>query len=329
MKKVAIIVPKGAVILSSVVGTFKLFSKVNELLTEKDKLPYYAVHLVGEEPGQHRIYNGIFSINIDSTIQDFDQADIVVIPAVMGDFNQILLDNNKIIDWIKSQHAGGAEIASLCVGAFLLGATGLVNGRSCTTHWMAATGFRAMFPQVNLLEQKVITDENGIYTSGGAYSFLNLILYLIEKFNGRELALICAKIFEVDIDRDKAGQAPFAIFKGQKSHEDEAIKKAQEMIENNFSEKLSVEHLASTSALSRRNFIRRFKKATSNTPIEYIQRVKVEAAKKSLESSLESINEVMYQIGYNDGKSFRTIFRKYTGLSPVEYRNKYNRVAIE
>ena len=161
---------------------------------------------------------------------------------------------------------------------------------------MAANDFRQMFPDVNLVTEKIITDEQGIYSSGGAFSYLNLILYLIEKYAGHEMAVLSAKVFAIEIERDN--QLSFTIFQGQKEHEDEPIKKAQEFIEKNFQDKITVDQLASMLALGRRNFERRFKKATSNTVVEYIQRVKIEAAKMSLESSRENVNEVMYKVGY-------------------------------
>ncbi|MCK5208704.1 MAG: helix-turn-helix domain-containing protein, partial [Cyclobacteriaceae bacterium] len=197
------------------------------------------------------------------------------------------------------------------------------NGKSCATHWVAADAFKMMYPQINLLGEKVISEDNGIYSSGGAFSFLNLLLHLVEKYCGRETAIWCSKMFEIDFDRND--QSQFVIFKGQKEHTDEPVKNAQLFIENNFGEKISVEDLANMAAISRRNFVRRFKKATANTPLEYIQRVKIEAAKKNLESSTNNISEVMYKVGYNDTKAFRNIFRKHSGLSPIEYRNKYNR----
>lgn len=326
MKRVAILVPKGDVILSSVIGPYKILNKVNEYLidTGQQSDPAYEVDLVGLSE-KTDLYGGAFSINPSKTIHEVTETDLIIIPAVMSNLEQSVEENAPFIPWIQAQHAKGAEVASLCMGAFILAATGLVDGKSCTTHWMGTETFRKLFPKVELLEHKVITDENGIYTSGGAYSFLNLILHLVEKFNGRETALYCAKLFEVDIDRDRQGQAQFSIFRGQKEHADEPIINAQQYIEDNFGQKLSVEKLAEMFALSRRNFIRRFKKATSNTPIEYIQRVKIEAAKKSLEASMHTVNEVMYDIGYNDGKAFRNTFRKYTGLTPAEYKSRYNR----
>jgi transcriptional regulator GlxA family with amidase domain len=182
-----------------------------------------------------------------------------------------------------------------------------------------------MFPEVGLVTEKIITDEQGIYSSGGAFSYLNLILYLIEKYAGRDIAVLSAKVFAIEIDRDS--QSPFIIFQGQKEHEDEPIKKAQVFIEKNFQDKITVDQLASMFALGRRNLERRFKKATSNTVVEYIQRVKIEAAKMNLEKLRENVNEVMYNVGYTDPKAFRTTFKRITGLSPIEYRNKYNRAS--
>ena len=180
-----------------------------------------------------------------------------------------------------------------------------------------------MYPDVNLVDDKVMTAEAGLYTSGAAYSYLNLILYLIEKYADREMAILSSKIFAIEIERQT--QSPFIIFTGQKEHTDDQIKKIQEFIEVNYQGKITVDQLATMFALGRRNLERRFKKATANTVIEYIQRVKIEAAKKNLETARKNINEVMYEVGYNDTKAFRTTFKKITGLSPIQYRNKYNR----
>jgi transcriptional regulator GlxA family with amidase domain len=189
-----------------------------------------------------------------------------------------------------------------------------------------ADNFRAMFPKVNLQTDKLITDEKGIYTSGGAYSFLNLIIYLIEKYYDRQTAIYCSKVFQIEMDRQS--QSPFMIFTGQKSHGDEVIKKAQAYIESKVDEKISIEDLSSKFAVGRRNFDRRFIKATGNTPVEYAQRVKIEAAKKAFETGRKTINEVMYDVGYSDVKAFREVFRKITGISPLEYRSKYNKEAV-
>ncbi len=325
MKNVSILVPKGA-IMGSIEGPHKLFTEVNDLAASMGRPPLFTVQLVGisrETP----LNNGLFTVTTEWTVDNVKKTDLVIIPAVHGDLHQAIKNNEASLPWIIDQYKQGAEIASLCLGAFLLASTGLLKGRNCATHWLAANDFRKMFPDVHLVADKILTDEYGIYSSGGAYSYLNLILYLVEKYAGREMSVFVSKVFQIDIERDS--QSPFTIFRGQKEHEDEPIKQAQEFIEKNFQDKITVDQLASMFALGRRNLERRFKKATSNTVVEYIQRVKIEAAKLSLEKSRHNVTEVMYNVGYSDPKAFRVTFKRITGLSPVQYRNKYNREMVE
>lgn len=205
----------------------------------------------------------------------------------------------------------------------MLASTGLLSGKTCSTHWAIADEFRSLFPDVNLQTDKLITDENGIYTNGGAYSFLHLLLYLVEKFYGREIAIHCAKYFQIDLDRNL--QAEFSVFKGHKMHNDDVVLNAQIFLEENFRDKISIEELSSNFGIGRRNFDRRFTKATGLTPLDYLQRIKIEVAKKAFENSRKSVNEVMYEVGYNDTKSFREVFYRVTGMSPIDYKSKYNK----
>jgi transcriptional regulator GlxA family with amidase domain len=322
MKHISILVPKGDAVVACIEGSFKLFNIANQFLEMRGKPPLFKVHLAGLTR-EARVYDKFFTVYPDLAISEINKTDLIVIPAVNGDMDKVIAMNDGFLPWIRSRYKDGAEVASLCVGAFLLAATGLLKGKRCSTHWIAEEAFRRMFPDVNLLSHKIITNEQGLYTSGGATSFWNLLLYLIEKHTDREMAIQIAKYYEIEIDRNS--QASFIMFKGQKDHDDEPIKRAQEFIESNFQNKITVDELASMLALSRRNLERRFKKATSNTVVGYIQRVKIEAAKLSLESSRQNINEVMYKVGYSDTKAFRTVFNKITGLSPVQYRSKYNR----
>lgn len=320
MKHITILVSKGA-ILGNIEGPRQVFTEANQYLSQTGKQPMFDVHLAGHS-NVSQLNDGLYTITTEK-FSNISKTDLIIIPAMYGDLQKAIEANKNFIPWIINQYKQGAEVASLCLGAFLLASTGLLNGKNSATHWLASNTFRQMFPDVNLLEDKIITDENGIYSSGGAYSSLNLVLYLVEKYAGRDTAIFCSKAFQIDIQRDS--QSPFTIFIGQKGHDDEPIKKAQEFIETNFPNKITVEQIASMVALSRRNLERRFKKATSNTVIEYIQRVKIEAAKKNLELGRKNINEVMYDVGYNDTKAFRTTFKRFTGLSPIEYRNRYNR----
>jgi transcriptional regulator GlxA family with amidase domain len=327
MKHISIIIPEGEIVhntVISVIGTYKVFSVVNDYLKKIGKKPIFVIELVGIS-GKAEIDQGLFTLKPSRTIDLVTTTDLIIIPPAETSLTNIR-KNNVYTSWILNHYKRGAEVASLCTGAFLLAGTGLLDGRMCSTHWVAAEKFREYYPQVNLVTDKLITDERGIYTNGGAYSFLNLLLYLVEKYCGRDVAIFCAKVGEIDIERNC--QSPFQIFQGQKKHDDTAIKEAQQFIENNVTEKISVERLANDYGLSKRNFERRFKKATANTPVEYIQRVKIEYARKSLESTRMNVNEVMYEIGYSDRKTFRDTFKKYTGLLPLEYRKKYNKDAV-
>lgn len=324
MKHISILVPKGA-ILGSLEGSRQLLTQVNEFFKAQGKEPVFKVQLVGLQK-ETSLSGGRFTANADVLMEEVSQTDLVIIPAIDGNMEHALQQNKAFIPWIVQQYNKGAEVASLCLGAFLLASTGLLKGRKCATHWMAESMFRNMFPDVQLVTEKIITDEKGIYSSGGAFSYLNLILYLIEKFTGRDMAVLAAKVFAIEIER--SNQLSFTIFQGQKGHDDETIRRAQEYIEKNYQEKITVDQIASMLALGRRNLERRFRKATANSVVEYIQRVKIEAAKLSLESSRENVNDAMYKVGYTDPKAFRVSFKKITGLSPLQYRNKYNRLAV-
>ena len=325
LKHLTIIVPDGQNNLSSIVGSYKIFTKANEYRRSTGLKELFKIELAGISK-EVEFYEGLFSVKPHTNISTILKTDLIIIPSLNHNYQKAIRDNKVLVDWIEKQYKHGAEIASICTGAFILAATGLIDGKSCSTHWAAADSFRSMFPKVNLQMDKFITDENGIYTNGGAYSFLNLIIYLIEKYYNRQTAIFCSKVFQIEMDRNS--QSAFSIFTPQKLHGDEMVKKAQAYIENNLDEKISVEHLSSSLSVGRRNFDRRFIKATGNTPVEYSQRVKIESAKKAFETSRKTISEVMYEVGYSDVKSFREVFRKITGISPLEYRGKYNKEAM-
>jgi transcriptional regulator GlxA family with amidase domain len=321
---VSILVPENAV-MQAIADPQYLFSAVNQFLTVAGKQPFFQVELVGVKK-QVKINNGSFAINTSRCLDEIDKTDLIIIPALFGDMQKAIASNQKALPWIQEQYQKGAEVASLCVGAFLLGATGLLNGKKCSTHWGFQNEFRELFPDVEVVDGSIITEEQRLYSSGGAMSYWNLLLYLVEKYTDRQTAILASKYFAIDIDRDS--QSAFAMFRGQKNHTDDAIRQAQEFIEKNIQEKISIDELANLVTLGRRSFERRFKAATSHSVLEYINRVKIEFAKRSFEISRKNITEVMYDVGYTDTKAFRTIFKKNTGLTPVEYRNKYNKMAV-
>jgi transcriptional regulator GlxA family with amidase domain len=324
MKRVSILVPEHAV-MQSVADPQYLFSTVNQFLTSAGKAALFDVQLVALRD-EVQINNGCFAIRPTRLLSEVSETDLVIIPALFGDMGRAIQANSASFDWIRSQYKQGAEVASLCVGAFLLAATGLLQGHKCSTHWGFQQEFREMFPEVEVVDGSIVTEEDRLYSSGGAMSYWNLLLYLVEKYTDRATAILASKYFAIDIDRDS--QAAFAMFQAQRNHNDDAIKIAQTYIDQHIQEKITIDELASHVALGRRSFERRFKAATNNSVLEYINRVKVEFAKRSFELSRKNITEVMYDVGYTDTKAFRTIFRKITGLSPIEYRNKYNKMYV-
>lgn len=321
MKNVSILVPESSV-PQAIADPQYLFTAVNQFLIASGKKPLFNVQLVGAKK-EVKLNGGLFSVHTDKQLKDVKKTDLVFIPALFGDMSTAISKNKALIPWITEQYNKGAEVASLCVGAFLLASTGLLNGKKCSTHWGFQNEFREMFPEVEVMDGSIITEEHRIYSSGGANSYWNMLLHLIEKYTDRDTAILASKYFAIDIDRQS--QTAFAMFKGQKNHKDLAVIKAQEYIEKNIHEKIALDELADLTALGRRSFERRFKQATNNSVLEYVHRVKIEAAKRSFESSRKNISEVMVDVGYTDTKAFRTIFKKITGLTPIDYRNKYNK----
>ncbi len=311
--------------MTCIIGAYEIFTRANDYWSENGKQTLYEIEIAGISPDT-KFMKGLLTLKTEKNIMAIKKTDLIIIPSLGHGYEENNKGNLALVDWMTKHYLRGTEIASMCSGAFMLASAGLLEGRNCATHWCFGDAFKKKFPNVNLQIEKLITDEHRIYTNGGGYSFLNLIIYLIEKYYDRQTAIYCSKIFQIEIDRQS--QSPFIIFSGQKLHDDEMVKKAQAYIESKIHEKISVEALSSMFAVGRRNFDRRFIKATGNTPIEYAQRAKVESAKKAFETSQKTIHEVMFTVGYSDAKAFREVFRKVTGMSPLEYRGKYNKNAF-
>lgn len=326
MKQVTILVPAGNVQLSSIMGTLEILTEANMYWQKLGNSPRIEIRIAGAlaELKQSPRFYSLYPVDLS----EIKKQDLVIIPSISdpGGYDRLIKNNKMLIEWMKAQYKHDAEIASICTGAFLLAATGLLEGKTCSTHWHAENDFRRLFPNINLHIDKLLIAEQGIYTNGGAFSFLNLALLLVEKYFDRQTAIYCSKVFQIDFDRNS--QSPFSIFQPQKDHGDELICRAQTYMEENLGEKISFGKLAAKLAVSRRNFDRRFIKATGNTPVEYLQRVKIEAAKSILEKGRKNIFEVMDEVGYTDGRAFREVFKKIAGLSPSDYKAKYNKEAV-
>ena len=319
--KVSILVFKGCTPLSSV-GPMDILWTAARMNGDGPPSadPFFDVSLVSAGPNPLPAPSGL-PFHCHATLEEVRSTDLVIVPAFDGDVMSQLEHNRAAVPWVRAMHDQGADVASICTGAFVLAEAGLLDGKTATTHWAAQDAFRRRYPRVRVLPEQIVVDHGRICTSGGATSFLTLTAYLVEKYRGPEAARLVAKIFLIDIN--KGPQTAYAIFHTQKNHEDRPILEAQEMIEHKGSREMSVADLALRVNMSTRNFIRRFKAATGNTPIEYIQRVRIESAKHVLESGTEPVDSVASRIGYDDVGSFRAVFKRVTGVSPTEYRKRY------
>src|SRR5690554_4696259 len=246
MKHLTIIVPDGENNLSSIVGSYKIFTRANAYWKEKNGTELFTIELAGISK-EVDFYGGLFTVKPEKDISTIIKTNLIIIPSLNHNYEKTVKANQPLIDWLEKQYKNGSDIASICTGAFMLASSGILNGKSCSTHWAAADTFRTKFPKVNLQADRLITDEQGIYTNGGAYSFLNLIIYLIEKYYDRQTAIFCSKVFQIEIDRHR--QSEFIIFKGQKSHNDEVILEVQSYLEKNLHEKISVEKISKQFAI--------------------------------------------------------------------------------
>jgi transcriptional regulator GlxA family with amidase domain len=307
---------------ASIVDARSVFKKVNELLKAQGKKELFEIQIVGESPTLV-IEDGMVEITVDGLSQETDNTDLIIIPALRGDMLSAGHYNRFFVDWIIKQYKRNAEVASLCTGAFMLAFTGLLKNKKCTTHWQYANEFRFFYPDITLVDGKIIVEQNGLYSSGGSNAYWNLLIFLVEKYVSREIAILVAKYFVVNLD--KIAQTPFIVFNGLKEHNDKKVLQAQEFIEQYYFQKITVESLAEMLFLTRRTFERRFKKCTTCTPIEYLQKVRIEASKKALEAGRKSVDEIMADAGYFDSQTFRELFKKITGLTPVVYKEKYEK----
>lgn len=317
--KLAILLTKEHRLLS-VAAIVDVFESVNRFSREDDKNEPFTISLLAQDDASVD-YEG-YAVNIPAPDEEYD---IILIPAFKPD-GPAVEQNLQWIPWLLHQYTGGAAIASFCTGAFLLAATGLLNGRPATTHINAEAAFKHHFPDVLVHADAVVTEKDRIYTSGGATNSFHLMMRLVEIYCGRQMAVRAAKLFSIDLDRNT--QTYFGSFCPIEDHSDELVKLAQQEIKKNFGKGSTIEEIITDVPASRRNLVRRFKQVTGITPIEYLQKTRIEAAKKLLEESRYTILEVMMESGYNDLKTFRSLFKKNVGMTPKSYREKFSGQAV-
>lgn len=322
MKKITILALNNA-ISSSVMGTMDIFSQAGityNFIMGLDPEPYFNVKIATQDGNPVTCFNDA-QIHPHCSAKEVVSTDLIIIPAFY-DF-ETLSSNRQSIDWLKDHYSRGTTIGSICLGTFFLAETGLLDGKTATTHWGFTREFRKRYPQVKLKPKQIITDEGDLLCSGACNSYIDLSIYLIERYCGRKVAVECSKTMIHDFAR--SSQAPYTMFQSKKDHNDTQILSVQETIEDNFSDGFNPDILAKENGMSRRTFERRFKTATGDTLLIYLQRLRVEAAKHMFETGSHTFEEIAYQVGYEDSGFFRKLFIRHTGLRPKEYKTKFLR----
>lgn len=321
MKRVTILILPGAM-AGPVMGTMDVFSQAGigwNYISGLNPEPYFDVKTVSMDGKPVTCFNGQRIIPHLCAL-DIETTDLIVVSSFM-DIPRILASAREPVAWLKKHCRNGSTIASICVGSFLLAETGLLDGKTATTHWGYVREFQKRYPRVRLKPDRTITDEGNLLCSGAWNSYLDLSLHLVERYCGRKTALECAKTIIHELDR--RSQAPYSVYRIDHDHHDAQILAAQEWIEKNYSQVVDLSALASSCAMSRRTFERRFKAAAGITPLLYLQRIRIEAAKSLLENTNHTFDEISFQVGYDNTSFFRKIFTKHTGLRPKEYQRKF------
>lgn len=269
-------------------------------------------------------YNGIV-ITPTTKLDKQVLPDVIIVSAtvevVVGCGKAQIRNKGEIDEWLTWCHHNGVVIASYCTGAFILASTGILNGKVATTHWRSEQLFKELFPSIRLDASQLIIDNGDVICSGGSLSYVDLTLHIIQRFISKEIASDCAKLLVFDPIRQK--QSPYVNRTQGRQHEDQAILEAQEWLESHYKKDIQIDSVADIVGLTPRTFKRRFKQATNENPINYIQRLRVEHVKDRLEQTTESIHKIVWSVGYEDIGSFRQLFKRFTGLTPKEYRQKY------
>ena len=309
--------------ISGLIDCFAIANLRHSANAGKGAEPLFATEILSAD-GKALAVSGGFRITPHGSFMDLGRTDIVILPPFLPPNIDVQRENSRgLVDWITARHKQGAVIAALCTGSFALAETGLLDGRLATTNWLFARHFRRRYPKVLLHPERILTEDNGLICSGAVSAFYNLGLHIIENFASPELASQCAKIFLVDTNR--VSQASYTIFNTPKGHGDDGVLKAQQWMEAHLAENMSMENLAGQVGISPRHFIRRFKKATGDSPLQYLQQIRIEKAKKIMESRADTVEEITRAIGYENSSTFRKVFKKFNGLSPREYRDKFTR----
>jgi transcriptional regulator GlxA family with amidase domain len=308
---------------STATGPMEVFRTAGTLwnsFTGAQPCPQFRVTTVSVD-GRAVDCDGPIRIEPSKSIADIRKTDLIFIPSTGIGIDDVVERNGPIVPWLLRWHGRGVPIASVCSGVGLVAAAGMLDGKRATTHWSLAERFRQKYPKVRWMPELMVTEDHGFYCGGGVNAALDLSLYLVERFCGHDVAMQSAKALLIEMPR--AWQAGFSIVPLKTEHSDETISRAQEWLHKNFAQSFPLEAPAERVGMSLRNFLRRFKQATGDSPLIYLQKLRVAAAKRLLESDHRTMQEISDAVGYQDVVFFRKIFQRHTGVSPSAYRQKF------
>ncbi len=303
--------------ITSITGPMEILTLANSLVKPEQRLQLTLVSPNGESVS----CLGGLQLSVHGNLDAQEQVDLVLIGAIGHPAMRPAEFDADVINWLQVRHAEGSKIASICTGAFVLAATGLLNGKQATTHWQCASLFKQSYPEVLLRSEKMITQQGNLYCSAGASAYQDMSLYLIREFFGEAVAQQCAK--SILIDSDRHSQSQYASFLPSRQHNDDAIHLLQDWLRSHYLDDFSMVDLAKRVHLSERQFKRRFKQATAESPLAYIQALRIESAKQGLENTKKTIEAISHEAGYEDVRFFRQLFKRFTGLAPSDYRMKF------
>ena len=266
-----------------------------------------------------------FEITPHVALQQVRKTDLVWVPGIVfthgSDVARVADSLGPLHAWLRRMHANGARIATHCSGSFILASAGLLDNRKATTSWWQVGAFQKRFPKVKLDHNAILTEQDGIYCAGAMTASLNLGLHLIEDYFGEAVAAYCAKVMLVDGNRDS--QSPYAALQTFVGHNDDIVLKTQSWMQRNIHKQFDLDHVAAKVKTSKRTMIRRFKQALNMTPNAYLQSLRIEHAKKLLETSSLSIEKITERVGYFDVSTFSQLFKRRVHASPSEYRRRF------
>lgn len=263
----------------------------------------------------------------ECSIDEVDDTDLILVPASGLDVQDRIARTTSLLPWLRKWHQNGAYIAGICTGVALLAESGLLDGRQATTHWAVAETLEQRYPKVQWRSDQFITQDGSLFCSGGVYASIDLSLFLVEKFCGHEIALKCAKSLLLSMPR--SSQAGYAVIPLSLPHSDAKIRETEEYLQANVSREISIDFLAERIDMGPRSFIRRFKAATGHAPGMYIQSLRMSTAKELLENGSVPVQVVSTRVGYSDLAFFRRLFKRHTGLTPSEYRERFGKMTFE